>query len=374
MTPAQLTAELKRQASALGFAAAGACPAVTAPGWPRLADWLAAGYDGDMHYFRARQQAYQHPRHVLAGAQSLLVMAFPYRTSDPQPTHPGTGRIASYAWGTDYHELIHRRLEPLVAHLRQLVPGAAARGVVDSAPLLEREYAQLAGLGWIGKNGLLLSRELGSWFFLAVLLTDIELAYDLPHTADHCGTCTACLDACPTQAFVAPYRLDPRRCISYLTIELRAEIPPELRPGLGDWLFGCDVCQEVCPWNRHAPATAEPDLAPRPAQDPLALGPLFATSDEEFRRRFRDTPLWRARRRGLLRNAALVLGNQADPAALPALAQALADPEPLVRQAAAWALGRIPHPAAHEWLMARRSVEIDPAVRQEITAALGNFG
>jgi len=225
--------------------------------------------------------------------------------------------------------------------VQQEVPGCRGRGVVDTAPLLERDIARRAGLGWFGKNTMLLNKRIGSFFFLGALLLDIELKADAPHLASHCGTCTACLNACPTQAFPEPGVLDARRCISYLTIELKSSVPEELRSGLGDWVFGCDVCQDVCPWNRKAPTTREPAFQPRPDLDPVDAVELLGLTEEEFRQRFRGTALTRAKRRGLLRNAALVLGNRGDPAALPALRRALDDPEPLVREAARWALERI---------------------------------
>jgi epoxyqueuosine reductase len=207
--------------------------------------------------------------------------------------------------------------------------------------LLERDFARRAGLGWFGKNTMLLNKHLGSYFFLAALLLDIELQPDPPHEASHCGTCTACLDACPTDAFPEPGILDARKCISYLTIELKGAIPPELRPGMGDWLFGCDICQEVCPWNRRAPLATEPALQPRADLEAIDPVELLTLSEEEFRHRFRGTALMRPKRRGLLRNACIILGNRGDPAALPALQRALADSEPLVRDAAAWAIERI---------------------------------
>lgn len=192
-----------------------------------------------MDYIGLRQPAYADPGMVLEGARSILMLALNYRTADPQLPQDGEGRISRYAWGpTDYHDVIHERLKKLVKLVESRVPGAKARGVVDSAPLLEREFAQLAGLGWIGKHTLLLSRQQGSYFFLAALLTDQDLVYDEPERADHCGSCTACLDACPTEAFVQPHLLGATRCISYLTIELDGPIPRELRPGIGDWLFG----------------------------------------------------------------------------------------------------------------------------------------
>jgi epoxyqueuosine reductase len=212
---------------------------------------------------------------------------------------------------------------------------------VDTALLLERDFARRAGLGWFGKNTMLINKRLGSYFFLGALLLDLQLRPDPVHETTHCGTCTACLDACPTQAFPEPGLLDARRCISYLTIELRTPIPEALRAPMGDWVFGCDICQEVCPWNRKAPATAESSFRPREDLWSLDLVELLGLSEEDFRRRFRSTALTRAKRRGLLRNAAIALGNQGNPAALPALQRALDDPEPLVREAAQWAIERI---------------------------------
>jgi epoxyqueuosine reductase len=347
----QLTSDFKREASRLGFPLAGVAPAVT-PGdaVERLKQWLAAGYAGEMDYIGDRLAAYADPNRVLDGARSVVMLASPYRTAEPQESRPGQGRVARYAWGeADYHDVLHDRLQQLAAWLHQQAPAAKVRGVVDSAPLMEREFAQLAGLGWIGKNTLLLNREQGSYFFLAALLTDVELDCDEPFTADHCGTCRACLEACPTGAFPAPYVLDATRCISYLTIELRDAIPESLRGGLGDWVFGCDICQEVCPWNRRPPTVDEPtDLQPfQPRDDanPLELLGLFQLTDDQFRQRFRRTPLWRAKRRGLLRNAALVLGNQRHRAALPGLQQAVQCEEPLVAEACAWAIKQIEGPS-----------------------------
>ena len=346
---AELTAALKREARRLGFVLSGACPVVAPVGLSRFGEWLDAGLAGEMRYLASRAAAYEHPRHVLDGVRSILMLAMPYRTAEPERAGEGQGKVSRYAWGQDYHELIWRRLEELGGWLESRRPGIRVRGVVDTAPLLEREFAQLSGLGWVGKNTLLLNKDLGSWFFLAALLTDLELSYDEPYTADHCGTCTACLDACPTDAFRAPYVLDARKCISYLTIELRDQIPAELRAGIGDWLFGCDVCQDVCPWNtrEHNQAhTEEPGFQPMPGMNPLDLAELFNLDDEAFRVRFRHTPLWRAKRRGLLRNAAIVLGNRPTEAALPALRKGLNDPDSLVREACQWALSRFDMPQA----------------------------
>ena len=335
MLPSQLTETLKTAAERLGFEMAGACPAVTPPGLEGFRQWLAAGYAGRMEYFARRAEAYEHPRQVLDGVRSLLVLVKNYRTQPPVPPRPGQGSISRYGWGTDYHDTIRRSLDQLCDFHRQLVPEAKVRGVVDTAPLLERPFAQLAGLGWIGKNTLLLNERLGSWFFLAVLLTSETLEYDRPTTANHCGTCRACLDACPTGALVAPYRLDARKCISYLTVELRESIPEAIRPLQGQWLLGCDICQEVCPWNHREVSSDEPAFQPLPGANPIELAELLSLDEAAFRRRFRHTPLSRPKRGAVLRSAAIALGNRPDPAARPALERGLNDPDPMVREACA---------------------------------------
>jgi epoxyqueuosine reductase len=369
-SPQRLTERLKAEARNLGFDLIGAAPAVEASGASHLADWIEAGYAGQMHYIPERREAYRHPSSILSGARSLLMLGRNYRTCEPRAATSGTGRVSRYAWGRDYHDRIHEDLKRLSAVLRAEVPDAMARGVVDTAPLLEREFAELAGLGWIGKNTLLLNREAGSWFFLAALLTDAELDYEQTQETDHCGTCTACLDACPTDAFPQPYVLDSRRCISYLTIELRSSIPEELRPGIGQWVFGCDICQDVCPWNQRAPVTSQEDFEPRHATNPLPLLELFDLDEQAFGARFRTSPLWRARRRGLLRNAAIALGNHPADGGIAALEKGLHDSEPLVRGAAAWALGRYPASESVPLLRGRLEVEREEEVRGEITAAL----
>jgi epoxyqueuosine reductase len=338
MDPAQLTSVLKAQAAKVGFDLVGACPAVEPQGLSNLARWIEAGYAGQMRYLESRLEAYRHPRYVLEGCRSLLMLGMNYRTAEPAAAAPGQGRVSRYAWNSDYHEVLRQRLARLIDVLQTHVPSARARGVVDTAPLMEREFAQLAGLGWVGKNTLLLNKHIGSWFFLAALLTDQELHYDAPHAADHCGTCRACLDACPTQAFVAPYVLDSRRCISYSTIEHRGDVPFAMRSGHGDWLFGCDICQEVCPWNSRAPRQRDPAFAPAEGMNPVDLAALFELDEEAFRLRFRQTPLWRAKRRGILRNAAIVLGNQRCEAARLALERGAIDADPIVREACSWAL------------------------------------
>lgn len=370
MAPHSLTHALKQESLRLGFDLAGACRAVSPPRIERFRQWLAAGYAGQMRYLADRLHAYEHPRHVLDGVQSILMLGANYRTVEPCQTSAGEGRVSRYAWGADYHDLIHARLRSLAEFHRRLTPRATVRGVVDTAPLLEKEFAQAAGLGWIGKNTLLLNRQFGSWLFLAALLTSEQLEYDEPFDRNLCGSCRACLNACPTAALVDAYQLDARKCISYLTIELRSPPPYELRRSMGDRLFGCDICQEVCPWNRQGPVTAEKAFQPTPGMNPVELAELFALDDDALRQRFRRKPLWRSKRRGLLRNAAIVLGNRPQKAALPGLLHGLNDAEPLVRASCAWALGLYSDPAASCALQERSSVESDPQVRREIETGL----
>ena len=339
MNSAHLTNALKQAAGELGFGLVGACAAEAPAGYARLVHWLECGHAGEMDYIRRHRAAYRHPASILDGVRSLLMVALPYQTAEPVPPAAGQARVSRYAWsGRDYHDDIRKKLRILARTAETLVSGVRTRAVVDTAPLLEREFAMLAGLGWFGKNTMLLDRRLGSWFFLAALLLDCPLEYDAPHAADYCGTCTACLDACPTGALVEPGVLDARRCISYLTIELRDAVPETRRPGIGSWLFGCDICQEVCPWNRKVKPVPDATFAPCPALNPVELATLFDLDDDAFRARFRHSALWRARRRGLLRNAAIVLGNKPSPGSERALRRGLEDSDPVVREACQWGL------------------------------------
>ncbi len=308
LNAAALTAALKEESRRLGFDQAGATPAVSSPDFDRFQEWITQGNAGQMHYLADRLDAYRHPHALLPEAKSILMLAMNYRTVEPVEPGPGQAKISRYAWGADYHETIRHRLHQLADFHRQLTPGAGIRGVVDTAPLLERRFGQLAGLGWIGKNTMLINPQLGSWFFLAALLTTEELAYDEPTAADRCGSCRACIDACPTGAIVEPHRLDARKCISYLTIELRGDTPEPWRASCGNRLFGCDACQEVCPWNRRTPTTTEPSFQPGLGMNPVTIAELTALDEDSFRQRFRHTPLWRARREGILRNAANIEG------------------------------------------------------------------
>lgn len=369
MQPAELSKLIKSAAVKAGFDWCGIAPAVRPDGFDRFLQWIESGFHGEMDWMGRRKELYAHPASVLESARSVVMLAMCYRTNEMVAAGPGQGQVSRYAWGgTDYHDLIHERLRQVRDELALVAPEVRSRGVVDTAPLLEREFAVLAGVGWKGKNTLLLNRQLGSWFFLAALLLDQEAEYDAPHDSYHCGSCRACLDACPTQALVAPDLLDARKCISYLTIELKGPIPLELRAGLGNWLFGCDVCQDVCPWNNKAPKSGVGDFSPADGANPVDLRGLFFLDDDAFRQRFRHTPLWRPRRRGILRNAAIVLGNQRDILAVEALSKGLNDDEPLVRGASAWSLGEIGR--NQEPLRARLEIECEPDVRREIEAAL----
>lgn len=378
MTPSELTRSLKAEASRLGFALSGCCAAVSPTGFAPLVDWIEAGYAGEMDYLKKRLHAYEHPGHVMDGAVSVLMLGMNYQTKEPKDCSVGQGRIARYAWGAgDYHDLVHSRLKQLKRFAMELTDDdgeqVLARGVVDTAPLLEREFAQLAGLGWAAKNTMLINPQHGSWFFLAALLLNVPLEYDEPFEGFHCGTCTACLDECPTDAFVEPGKLDATKCISYLTIEHRTEIAQPLRSQMDNWVLGCDVCQEVCPWNRKASLSSEEAFEPLPDHDPLDLRTLFSFTDDDFRVRFRKTPLWRPRRRGILRNAAIALGNRPDAENLAALERGLVDEEPLVRGASAWAIGNHLFEQSRAILEARSQGEDDPHVSAEIAVAISEL-
>jgi epoxyqueuosine reductase len=361
---------LKAKARESGFALAGIARASEADGFDRYREWLARGYAGEMEYLHHNAQPRRHPESILPQVRSVLMVGMTYGGRDPSPPAPlsetergeqvktlsvllppsplrggGAGRgevrparIAKYAQSADYHHEFWDRLNALADWLDAEVPGTHSHGVADSAPLLERDFARRAGLGWFGKNTMLLNKERGSFFLLGALLTTLELQPDEPFEAHHCGTCTACLDACPTQAFPEPGWLDARRCVSYLTIELKTPIPSDLREGVGDWLFGCDVCQDVCPWNHRPHAAALPVREDLLAVDPVELLRMEPT---ELRRRFKGTALRRANWRGLLRNAATVLGNRGDLAALPALREALKWDDEVVRDACEWAIRKI---------------------------------
>jgi epoxyqueuosine reductase len=337
-----LTSAVKARALELGFDGVAIGSAEPADHGPAFERWLDAGYHGSMTYLARTRAERVDPARLLPGARSVIAVALSYKPRDD--ALDGGERVARYARGRDYHDVMRPRLERLADDVRQAAgPGVLTRVAVDTSAVLERDLAARAGLGWIGKNTNLLDESLGSYFFIGVVLTTAALDHDAP-VPDRCGTCRACLDACPTAAFTAPYVLDARRCISYLTIEHRGLIDESVRSGIGDWLFGCDVCQEVCPWNRKAQPTREATFAA--AAPPGPLDALLGLDERAFRARFAGTALMRAKRSGLLRNAATVLGNRGAGRALGALRGAADDADPVVRETARWALGRIGRPAS----------------------------
>jgi epoxyqueuosine reductase len=353
------------EARALGFPLAGCTALAPLPRASFVTAWLAEGRAGDMTYLPRRAGERLDPRRAFSWARALVSLAYPYRPPPPPRSDwkaELSGRIAAYALGEDYHDRITALCARLASRLAAHFPGARFMSYVDTGPIVEREWAMRAGVGWIGKNTLVLHRSAGSYFFLAELLTDLELD-DAPLPVDHCGTCTRCLTACPTGALDAPYQMDPRRCLAYLTIEQRGPIPDALRPQLENWIFGCDLCQTACPWNgNEAAAGGDTWLAPH-------LPTLLSLDDDGFRARFGRTAVARAKRRGLLRNVAVALGNSGNPDGVPALVSALDDPEPLVRGHVAWALGQLGGRAARTALERAQRVEAEAGATAEIAAA-----
>ena len=355
-----LARQLEAQAYALGFDLVGITSLGPAETSPAFDAWVAAGRAGEMHYLPRGAEKRRDTRLPYDGALSAIVVGMNYGGAEPG------GPVARYARGDDYHDVMVDKLNTLHAWLGEAF-GAPIRGkaYVDTGPILERDLARRAGLGWFGKNTNLINPANGSFFFLGALLVELELPASAPFEADRCGSCTRCLDACPTNALVAPRELDATRCISYLTIELKGEIPEALREPMGDLLYGCDICQEVCPWNEKF-ATALPEgspFAPRAAlggKDARTLArELLAMTQEQFSAAFRGSPMKRAKLRGLKRNAAVTLGNAGTADDVDVLRRALDDPEPLVREHAAWALRNIGSPEALGALRAGKSVELD---------------
>ena len=402
-----LTARIKTEALRLGFAQVGILPVGPSLTHPFYQAWLAKGYGGEMAYLERHAPLKADPARLAPGARSAIMLSLNYFTEAPLPgdTVP-RGRVSRYAWGQDYHQLIAEKLRALEGFIAGQAQGPVqCWSYVDTAPLMEREFAARAGLGWVGRHGVLIHWGRGSWLFLAELLVDLELEYDGPvpprrngvqaparkaaqvpaalDMRESCGSCTACIDACPTDAIVADKTVDSRRCISYHTIELKGPIPEAFRAQMGEWVFGCDVCQDVCPWNRRARPSPEPAFVPATERAAPSLPALLALDDEAFRRRFRGTAVLRSKRRGLLRNAAIALGNRLalppddgapDDAqrgeALAVLTGSLSDSEALIRGAAAWALGMAGDETAGEALRQAQSGEQDETVREEIARAL----
>lgn len=337
MTSHELKAALCERAAAIGFdnCRVGACTAP--PHADAFTAWLGDGAAGDMQWLERGAAKRRDPQLVLAGARSVVVLAMNYWQGEA-PGPAAQGRIARYAWGDDYHDVVEKKLRALDDFLS--AAGGVQKCYVDTGPVLERDFAAAAGIGWHGKSTMLLDGRLGTWFFLATILTTLELPPDQAQP-DRCGTCVRCMAACPTNAITSPHRLDARRCISYLTIESKGAIPLEFREAIGDRIYGCDDCLDACPWNRFATASRETAFAARTATSHMRLRDFLALSEDEFRALFRRSPIKRIKRRGFLRNVCVALGNVGDAADLPALERASRDPEPLISEHASWAIDRI---------------------------------
>jgi epoxyqueuosine reductase len=334
---ALLKSDLITRAREIGFDACRVARCDEAPHAQNFLSWIGDGCHGDMAWMERNPHRRVDPREVLPGARSVIVLAYNYFQGTEKPrSHPGV--IARYAWGDDYHDIVEKKLAELNRFLEE--SGGRQRYYVDTGPILERDFASAAGLGWNGKSTVQIDRNLGTWFFLADILTTLDLPPD-PPAADRCGKCTRCIDACPTEAITAPHRLDARKCISYLTIEHKGPIPEEYRVALGDRIYGCDDCLTACPWNRFAQAAHETRFNLRPEVAEMKLRDFLALDDEAFRTLFRKSPVKRLKRPRFLRNVCVALGNVGDAADLPELAIAAADPDPLVAEHARWAIGRI---------------------------------
>jgi epoxyqueuosine reductase len=339
---------VKRTAMDAGFDLCGVAPVSDSRELNYFPDWIAAGRAGEMKYMEACNDAGELKRaslsRVAPWARSVIVCAINYNTQHAYSTQchdSNRGWISRYAWSReDYHDAVRRRLKQIEAKLKDVSPEITTRSYVDTGPIVERVFAKYAGVGWIGKNTCIINQQKGSWFFLGVILTSLELQPDLP-AADRCGTCTRCIEACPTDAIVAPYQLDSNKCISYLTIEKRGSIPEDLRGGMGRHVYGCDICQDVCPWNRKAPATSASEFEARPGLVNPALDWLAEISAQEFREKFHGSPIRRAKRSGLRRNAVIAMGNSRDPEFLPLLRGLASDEDEVVSESARWAMARL---------------------------------
>jgi epoxyqueuosine reductase len=363
---------IREQARIVGFDRVGFAPAKLPSEAPRLAEWLVRSYHGDMRWMEKDPPRRTDGERSFAGTGTLLCCGLNYYQGPPGPSSPVKGVISTYAQGDDYHDVLREKLKRLALFLSDRFE-LPTKIYVDTGPLLEKAYAVAAGLGWLGKHANVISSRGSSWFFLGEILLPIALPPDAPGS-DHCGTCHRCMDACPTQAIVEPFVVDSRLCISYLTIELRGVVPRHLRPLIGNRIYGCDDCQDVCPWNRFAEKSEEAAFFPREPLASLDLIAMLRLSRDEYRRATKGSAIRRARYPAFLRNVAIALGNSGDSSALPALVEALDHAEPLVRGHAAWALGRLGKREARAPLDERFGREKEALVREEIEWALRELG
>ncbi len=364
---------LKSFAESLGFDGFGVASPELGPAGERFGQWLDAGYDGEMSYLKRGEEKRKNPDLVLEGVKSILCFRTNYYTMEKDMSyveHRDTGDISIYALNKDYHDTITPRLRQMEEKIQKEFEGCRTRIYVDTGPILEKPLAQQAGLGWIGKHTNLLTEGAGSWYFLSEILMDVALPSSQP-ADDHCGTCRSCIDICPTDAIIAPYVLDSKRCISYLTIELKGVIPVEFRKAIGNRIYGCDDCQIVCPWNSYAVKTDEPDFQQK--QDTLNLIDLIQISQEVFSRRFKGSPIKRIKRRGLLRNVAVALGNSGNTQAIPVLLKMLDDEEPLIRAHVIWALGELSGPEILPVIREKLNDEREEIVLEELKGVIARL-
>jgi epoxyqueuosine reductase len=364
---------LKSFSESLGFDGFGVASPQLGRSGERLGKWLDSGYDGEMSYIRRGEEKRKNPDLVLKGVKSILCFRTNYYTMEKDMSyirHRNIADISLYALNNDYHDTITPRLRQMEKKIQQEFEGYRTRIYVDTGPILEKPLAQQAGLGWIGKHTNLLTEGKGSWYFLSEILTDLVLPSSQP-ADDHCGTCRSCIDICPTDAIIAPYVLDSKRCISYLTIELKGVIPVEFRKAIGNRIYGCDDCQIVCPWNSYAIKTDHPDFQNK--KGTLKLIDLIQISQEVFSQKFKGSPIKRIKRRGLLRNVAVALGNSGNTQAIPILLKILDDKEPLIRAHVVWALGELSGPEVLPIIREKLNNEREEIVLEELERVVTRF-
>ena len=377
MSIAAVSKSIKEKALEIGFDLIGISPVDSFPENQFYKVWLAKGFAGEMKYMEKEPDKRENIRNILPEAKSVISCGLNYNTNYPysvNETKKQKGWISRYAWGGDYHDIMKKKLQILLEFIKANSPQEIeARVYVDTGPVLERVYGKYSGIGWFGKNTCLINQKVGSWIFVGEIITNIELDYDNP-APDRCGKCTRCIDACPTGALLEPYVLDSRLCISYLTIEFRGMIPVELGGKIGNNIFGCDICQDVCPWNRRAKVTDESSFQPREGLFNPDLAALSKLTEEDFRMVFKGNPIKRAKRKGLLRNIVVAMGNSGLEEFIPYLKESLKDKDPLVRAHSAWALWKLDVKDSREILSNHLDVETEPMVMDEIVSILNMNG
>ncbi|MGE5445771.1 MAG: tRNA epoxyqueuosine(34) reductase QueG [Ignavibacteriales bacterium] len=373
MSVVNLSRSIKEKALEMGFDLVGISPVGSFPENQFYKEWLSRGFAGEMKYMEKKPEKREDIKNVLPEAKSVISCGLNYNTDYPYSIRENDGRkgwISRYAWGDDYHDIMEDKLLLLLEFIKHISPEETKAHIyADTGPVLDRVYGKYSGMGWFGKNTCIINQKIGSWIFIGEIITNLELEYDSP-VPDRCGTCTRCIDACPTGAILEPYVLDSRLCISYLTIELREKIPVELRDKLGNNIFGCDICQDVCPWNRKAKMTDEPSFQPRDGLYNPELSSLIKLSDEDFRRIFKGNPIKRAKRKGFFRNVLVAMGNSDSKEFILDIKKVLNDKDPIVRAHAAWALWKLEGEDSYKTLSDRLDVESDTMVREEIVSIL----